>query len=70
MKSKVILAIGILAIVIGVATTGIAIKSVQAATPDPGAIKNISSRQAQNTQFGAVVKEGISKGADLALTNG
>lgn len=64
MKSKVILAIGILAIVIGVATTGMALKSVQAVTPDPVTIKNISYRQTSNTQFGAVVKEGISKAAD------
>jgi len=36
MKSKMILTIGLLAIVVGIATTGIAIKSVQANVPGPG----------------------------------
>ena len=44
MKSKMILTIGLLAIVLGIATTGIAIKSVQAVTPDPEAIKTERNR--------------------------
>ena len=39
MKPKFILTIGLLAIVLGITTTGIAIQSVQAVTPDPEAIK-------------------------------
>ena len=44
MKSKMILTIGLLAIVLGIATTGIAIKSVQAVIPDPEAIKTQRNR--------------------------
>ena len=46
MKSKFILTIGLLAIVLGIATTGIAIHSVQAVTPDPVAIKKAVSQAA------------------------
>lgn len=49
MKSKFILTIGLLAIVVGVATTGIAIQSVQAVTPDPEAIKKAANRAAANS---------------------
>jgi len=38
-KTNVILSIGILGIVVGIAITGMAMKSVQAVTPDPVAIK-------------------------------
>ena len=54
MKSKMILTIGLLAIVLGIATTGIAIKSVQAVTPDPEAIKTASETgycQCSQTDF-------------------
>ena len=49
MKSKMILTIGLLAIVVGIATTGIAIKSVQAVTPDPEAIKKAAKQATANS---------------------
>ena len=49
MKSKMILTIGLLAVVVGIATTGIAIKSVQAVTPDPEAIKKAAKQATANS---------------------
>jgi hypothetical protein len=44
---------------IGGAATGVRLEMQQSRT-----------RQAQNTSFGAIVKEGMSKGADVALAGG
>lgn len=46
MKSKFILTIGLLAIVVGVATTGIALKSVQASVPADGSNGGVPSNLA------------------------
>ena len=64
MKSKMILTIGLLAIVLGIATTGIAIKSVQAVTPDPEAIKTAAKQATANAL--RLTSQGITSNPNLS----